>query len=186
MESYTFVGGNITVDVTKLPQTSIDAMLRRGFQHYFGNEQSSKVTTFKEKFETENKRAPTQDEVDAKRKEFYATAVTALQSGTVGQRANGMPKVTPFEKILYRLAFNEVAGILEKSNIKVPKGEETVVVQGKPWTIDELVERHLEKNSEKFDKAAQAEVKKLERERAAKAKAREEAANTGSLADLVG
>lgn len=137
--------GTHTLDFAKFPAQSTLAMLKRGVTHYLGNEQAAKVTNWKAKYLEENKVEPADDEIAAKKAEFIAAAIAALEAGTVGMATRG-PSVDPVEAHMERIAKAEINNILKQSGTKFTgKGEDRKIVaaNGESFTMDQLVERRL-------------------------------------------
>jgi len=177
--------GNITLDFTALPGKSTEAMLRRGVTHFLGNEQAAKVTGWKQKL-AEDKVFPSDDEIAAKKAEYVAVALKALEEGTVGTATRG-PAADPIEAEMERIAKREINGILKTNNAKFTgKGDERKVTfaNGDSFTMDELVERRLsgvdketgQPHADRLRKLAEKAIKDAARQ-AEKAKA------AGGLAD---
>jgi len=147
--------GEHTIDPTKLPVESINALLRRGVSHFLGNEQASKLTAWIEATtKTANGAAPGDDEKAAKKAELIKAAIEALASGTVGTRVSG-PRVEPIEAARNGIAKKEVLDILRAANIKVPKGEESVkFADGTEKTLAQMVATRLEKFGDRIEKEA--------------------------------
>lgn len=144
----TITYGAFEIDMDKLPQSSIDAMFRRGVSHYFGSEQASKVTAY---FDPEHddaaNRAPTVEAKTAKKAEFQKAAFEALVAGTVGVSVRG-PSVDPKSAVINRLAKAEVKAILATFKLKYPaKVDETVKLpNGDEVTGAQLIARRLDKD----------------------------------------
>lgn len=141
--------GTITLDFTTLPPKSLEAMLKRGVTHFLGNEQASKVSGWKARLaegsDEAPARVPSDEEVSAKKAEYVAAALAALQAGTVGTASRG-PSVDPVEAEMDRIAKREIKAILEKNGAKFAgKGEDRKVTfaDGSAFTMDELVDRRL-------------------------------------------
>ena len=67
--------GTHTLDFTKLPAKSLEAMLKRGVTHFLGNEQASKVSGWKARFVETEKREPNDDEVAEVKSAYIAKAL---------------------------------------------------------------------------------------------------------------
>ena len=150
--------GDYVIDTTKLPEVSVEALLRRGLSHYMGNEQASKVVAH---FVDEE---PTAEAKAKFKTECQAKAVVALAAGTIGTRVFG-PRVSPVENIMRMLARRKVSDALKKNGLKAPKGDEAIeFANGQKLTMAELIERQLAKHGDALRKEADAEVKRRERE----------------------
>lgn len=168
--------GTITLDFTKLPAKSLEAMLKRGVTHFLGNEQASKVSGWKKGFEEANQASPSDEEVSAKKADYVAKALEALEAGTVGTASRG-PSVDPVEAEMERIAKREIKAILDKSGAKFTgkKGEERKVTfgDGSAFTMDELVDRRLANPTEgprirtEAEKAIRVAAKMAEKAKAA-------------------
>jgi len=178
-------GTSASVDFAALPAASQMALARRGWSHYLGNEQSSKLTGWKETQTEANKAAgrvdgdgnglpPTDDEVSAKKSEFIDAAVKALLDGTIGTGAGrGGPRLLPFDQACTDIAKAEVTKVLRGAGIKVPKGDETVKFPDGEKTMAQMVATYIERNKDKVTKEANKRVAEAKRiaDKAAAAKA---------------
>src|SRR5665213_1092378 len=144
--------GEHTIDPTKLPVESINALLRRGVSHFLGNEQASKLTAWVESVTKDGGAVPDDSAKAAKKTELIKAAIEALASGTVGTRVSG-PRVEPIEATRNAIAKKEVLDILRAANIKVPKGEEAVrFADGTQKTLAQMVATRLEKFGDRNEK----------------------------------
>ena len=150
--------GEHTIDPTKLPVESINALLRRGVSHFLGNEQASKLTAWVESVTKDGGAVPDDSAKAAKKTELIKAAIEALASGTVGTRVSG-PRVEPIEATRNAIAKKEVLDILRAANIKVPKGEEAVrFADGTQKTLAQMVATRLEKFGDRIEKEAQKKL----------------------------
>ena len=75
------------------------------------------------------------------------------------------------------IARREVVDVLKGNGLKAPKKDETVVLGGHSFTMDDLIERRLEKHSDRIRKEAERHIAEAKRKserlqaEAAKAKA---------------
>jgi hypothetical protein len=160
----TFEYAGYTIDFTKLPQASIDALLRRGAVHFLGNEQASKVTAWAGKQET----APDDEAKAAKRLEYIASAIDALNAGTVGVRApregGASAKLDPIGAMVRKLAKTQVLALLKKAGLKAPTGENTVATGSGEFTMAQLIDRAVARGGEALvaeaKKAVEAEARR--------------------------
>ena len=187
-EPMTIAYGEITIDVATMPTKSLLAMVKRGVAHYLGNEQAAKVTSWKESFQTENKREATDDEIAAKKAEFTASALEALNKGEVGHSTRG-PRGTALETVMRAIALERATTLLGNAKLKMPSKDEKVTFpNGQAFTRQELIDRQIafEKSSKPVAmfggktvrEAAEAKMKEIER---AKARA---AADPGGIEGL--
>lgn len=169
--------GDFTADFNTLPETSLVAMLRRGFGHFMGSECASKVTAA---FDPENESQPsvTKDEYKA---QVQAEMFAKLQAGTVGVSTRG-PAVDPITTIIRRLAKAEIIPILKANGLAWPKKAEDVVSfpNGDKFTGAQLVDRRVAKEGERLGK----EAKKVQDEAARKAKKLAETAKAEGVDSL--
>lgn len=143
--------GDFTADFNTLPESSLVAMLRRGFGHFMGSECASKVSTaFSDDAET--KPSVSKDEYKA---QVQAEMFTKLGAGTVGVSTRG-PAVDPITTIVRRLAKAEIIPILKANGLAWPKKAEDVVVfpNGDKFTGAQLVDRRVAKEAERLTKDA--------------------------------
>lgn len=197
MTTITHGGSGVSRDTAKLPESSINALLVRGFAHLLGNEQSSKVVARIKSALAEGKPddyEATKEEVKAFRAangtlvsqwndEAVKAALVALDEGTLGLHIARGPSRDPIESAMRKLAREEVTTSLKASDIKVPSGDKTVTFRaGTPQeerlTMDELIDRRISKHGDRIRKEAERKV--AEAERKAK-RAREETAKAGGV-----
>lgn len=176
--------GDITRDPASLPATSVAALLSRGFSHYLGNEQASKVvsrirtaiaTSLSTPEREVNQADITKEQVQDFRTsnpELVATfvanvmseALKALDEGTIGSRATGGgPRLDPIAKMIQRVAREFVTTKLQANGLKVPKGEETIEIGGKAITMAELVTRQIAANADVIEREANKRLNEAKR-----------------------
>ena len=126
----TLTYGDTTITVADLPDTSIAALLSRGLTHYLGNEQASKVTSWKK---TEEGQTASESEIEAKAAALHANAVDALLNGTVGTRSGG-PKLKGIDRLIRIVAEEHLRAYAAKKNLKVP---------AKKDQLDPMVEKFM-------------------------------------------
>lgn len=169
--------GDFSLDFGTMPQTSLVAMLRRGVSHYFGSEQASKVKALVDKGPDNEGIADTAEARQAAKTDFQKKAYDALLAGTVGTASRG-PSIDPVEKVMRRIARKEVTNILKQNGVKPPKkADDTITLpDNTKVTMNDLIDRRIEKEGERIAKEADKELAAKARE--AK-KAAEAAAGTG-------
>lgn len=151
--------GKLSVDTATLPEASLNALIRKGWAHFMGNEQASKVTAWKAKLvdgtpATDTApavagREPSEDEISAAKDAYQAAALKALQDGTVGVSVARGPAVSPEETIMRGLAKAEITATLKANGLKVPTGEAVVKFgDGQSFTMAQLIARRLEPEGE--------------------------------------
>ena len=189
--------GEITRDESKLSDIFRNALLSRGFAHYLGNEQASKVVSkirgvlanggkasdvTKEQVKAWRDDPANASVLEAFEVECENVALAALDNGTIGVHvASGRVSRDPVMAAMNAIARVEITHTLKGAGLKVPKGEETVNLKGKDFTFSQLVERRLEQHGERLRKEAERVVA----EAARKAKRlSEEAAKAGQDLDL--
>lgn len=155
IENPVFTVGSTEINVNDLPPRSLRALLSRGFTHYFGSEQASKVKTWKDK-QAESGTEATEAEINAYKAQCVAEAIEKLRSGEIGVRSAGVT-IDPLDKLRNKIAKQQVIDTLRKNNIKVPKGDEAVkFANGVSKTLAEMVATRLASNGD----AIEAEAKK--------------------------
>lgn len=170
--THPFTLGNVSLDVTSLPDVSIHALLSRGLTHFFGSEAASRVKARVDKIEEETGAPAGDDERAAIKAEVLADFVAKLREGTIGSRLAAIA-VDPIDKVKAQLARKQVEDTLRANGIKVPKKDEAVQFDnGDTFTMVELVARKLARNGEAIEK----EAAKIVRDQAAKKAAAEKAA----------
>ncbi len=140
--------GETELDFNTLPAASLVAMLRRGVSHFLGSEQASKVTGLFKPDAEGNVKATVADTEENRAKalaEFRASAIAALQAGTVGVSVRG-PSVDPISAIINRLAKAEIKVVLGNMKLKAPaKAEDTIELpDGSKVTMAQLIARRLD------------------------------------------
>lgn len=208
MANFTLNSGRV-VDSKMLPEVSQDAILGKGFAHYFGNEAQSKLGARIRKHEADKwiKAAPEgatrlakdapdmgKDEIKAWRldnpdmvKAWFAEIedgqVKALEEGTVGS-VNGAARLDPLEAKIEALAKEYVkVFVMDANGIKPSQyaKDKPVKIGGGEYTFGALVARRIEKDRDNLDKSA----RKWLAEQARKAEqAKTKAASATSLEDL--
>lgn len=171
--------GDFTADFNTLPETSLVAMLRRGFGHFMGSEVSSKVTAA---FAEDNETQPSVSK-DEYKAQVQAEMFAKLQAGTVGVSTRG-PAVDPITTIVRRLAKAEIIPILKANGLAWPKKSEDVVSfpNGDKFTGAQLVDRRLA--HPEHGTRLLKDAKKVSDEAARKAKKAEEQAKSEGLGAL--
>ncbi len=153
--------GDHTIDFAKVPHTSLMSCLRGGVAHKFGSEVASKVIAY---FKPDRKLAEGEtrlEDNDENRAlltaEYRDKLLAALIDGTVGTSTRG-PGVDPLTAAIESIARKEVAEQLKKNNVKVPKkSTDTVTVPGgAKFTMDQLVERRIERDNDRLTTEAKA------------------------------
>lgn len=172
--------GNITIDVSKLPEASVTALIRRGVSHVFGNEAASRVAAFVAKEKDEGREVSDEGKADAKQR-FQAEALEKLNSGTLGYRAPSVG-VDPTEKVIRAIAKIEVTAILREHGLSFPTKDKTITFGDQTLTGDELIDRRIANHGDRLRKEAEAEIKRKAREAA---KAAESAKANGGLTALL-
>jgi hypothetical protein len=166
-----FKYGNFEFDSTKVPQPSIDAMLRRGFGHYMGSECASKVTSA---FAPNEQGVITPPEGytadDAGRAQYkadvQAKAFEAFLAGTVGAGVSRGPKLDPVDAAFASIVKREVVDKLKTLGLKFPKGDEVITfADGAKRTGEEMIANWSKNHGERIRKEAEKHVKELERKR---------------------
>lgn len=149
----TITYGETQVDFSKLPETSVRAMLSRGLTHFLGSEQASKVIA---KFKAEDgTKSGTEVDWAAAKAEFVAAALVALHDGTVGVSTRG-PTKDPLEAEIASIVKREVTATLKANGLKFPKDGETVTFgNGVTRTGAEMLANYLAKNSDAVHKEAE-------------------------------
>jgi hypothetical protein len=192
--------GEITRDPAKLPVASLNALLARGFTHFLGNEQASKVvgrirtevatslsTPEKEvnqadvtKEQVQSFRAANAETVAKWTQEVVADALKALDEGKVGIRAAAGPRVDPITNAMNGIARSEVVTILKSNGLKTPKGDEVITFgEGVTRTMAQMIAKRLADHGERIRKEAEKHVAEAARKRAKIEAEAKSAASTG-------
>lgn len=192
--------GDVTRDSGKLSEVSVNALLARGFSHYLGNEQASKVVAKiravlanggkASDVTKEAIKAWRENEANAKALEAFEVecenaALEALDNGTIGVHvSSGRTSRDPIQAAMQIIARKEVSDVLKGAGLKSPKGEETVDMGGQAFTMDALIARRLEKHADRLHKEAERQV--AEAARKSKRLAEESAKAGGKTAEALG
>jgi len=171
-----------------LPVASQHSLAQRGFAHYLGNEQTSRLVAKIKSALVERAiseaaaegrtivaknlddsvtaspavkayRAEFPEQVSVWAQELIAKALAALDAGTIGAgRGEGAPKLDPIDRVMHRLAKEAVVTTLKAIGIDPPRGEATVDIGGTHRTMAQLIAGKLARDGEHFRKAAEKEL----------------------------
>jgi len=171
--------GEITRDESKLSDVSRNALLARGFSHYLGNEQASKVVAkirailanggkasdvTKEAIKTWRENPENASKLETFEIECEQAALAALDNGTIGVHvSSGRVSRDPVQAAMTAIARREVSDVLKGAGLKTPKGEETVDMGGQAFTMEALIARRLEKHADRLHKEAERQVADAQR-----------------------
>lgn len=174
--------GEVSRDTANLPAETIDALLSRGFAHYFGNEQAAKLTakiksavaaetngkaTDVERAAVQAYRAAHPDEVTQWQADIVAGALAALDSGKIGVRESNGPREStdPVGVEVRKMAKARVMELLKAKSLKFPGKEEVLDLNGTSFTGAELIQRQIDRHGDKMRKEAEAAVAAAQRAR---------------------
>lgn len=154
---------NFEIDTSALPESSVNALLRRGLAHVLGNEQHAKVgpnsAWYKDLVKAKTAEGgeayvPTDDEIEEAKAAFQAKAIEALTAGTLGTSIRG-PSAPPLETEMNRIARTTVINRLKAAGLKPPKGEDVVeFANGTKKTMAQMIATVLERDGEVITKEA--------------------------------
>ena len=162
--------GEISFELDALPAKSLLAMVKRGVGHYLGNEQASKLTTWKEARETETGVPPTEEAIAQAKSGFQSDALAKLLAGEVGHSVRG-PRGTAVDTVIRQIALERATKLLADAKLKMPVKDEVITTPaGATYTRAQLIQRQID--AEKGSKAVTVFGGKTVRE-AAEAKMRE-------------
>lgn len=130
--------GNVIVDIDTLPEKSLLALAHRGLRAYLGNEQSSKVTAWKD----ENSEA-SEAAVAAKRDEFVAEALQKLLDGTMGAGGSRGPRGTKIETLMRQIGEKRARIILKANGLTWPTKDKTVKFGNAEFDGPTLIQRQI-------------------------------------------
>lgn len=170
--------GEVSRDTANLPAETIDALLARGFAHYFGNEQAAKLTakiksavaaesgngtkaTDVERAAVQAYRAAHADEVKAWQADIVAGALVALDEGKIGLRESTGPREStdPVGVEVRKMAKARVMELLKAKSLKFPGKDEALELNGTSFTGAELIQRQIDRHGEAMRKVAERIVK---------------------------
>ena len=162
--------GEYTVDPHALPETSVQALLSRGFAHVLGNEVSSKIVSrirreirgdLNEVASSEQVKAfrrANPDVIEAWEIETEQGTMQALIEGTLGVRPAGterVARVDPLTREVRKIALAEISEICKTNQLVLPKGKNKVTFpNGDSFTRENLIERRIVKHGERITKEA--------------------------------
>ena len=179
--------GDHSVDMSKAPVAMTAVLMSRGFNHIMANETASYVSGQIEKA-LELPEGTTKDarqaafKVNAWEKQARDEAIADIIAGTLGVSTRG-PKVDPRDAAIAAISKAEVVAKLKANSIKVPKGDEKVVLGASgSFTLAELVARNTAKYADRIGKEADRRI--AEQTRAAKKAAELAASNAGKEVDV--
>jgi len=158
-------GDAFKIAISALPPASLLAMVSRGITHYMGSEQSSKVVAARKAAE-EKGEAFTDEAAEALKNTSQKEAWQALLDGKVGMGNRG-PRGTATETVMRRLIVADITAKLKAHKLSVPKGDATVTLGSRSFTLAQLIERAMAREGERFRREAEAEIKAMERKAAA-------------------
>lgn len=165
--------GDITVNVSDIPETSQMVLMQRGLSHILGNEASSKVKAlYDAAFANTTEGQPVDFDRAAELENVRNDLLGRIISGDIAVRATG-PRGTALETVMRAIAGERIVANAKKSNVTLPTGKKTINVGGTPMTRAEIVAAHL------------AKYESVIRELAEERMAQNEAA-TDDMADLIG
>lgn len=168
--------GEVTRDTANLPAETIDALLSRGFAHYFGNEQAAKLTakikaavatetngkaTDVERAAVQAYRAAHPDEVAAWQADIVKSALEALDNGKIGVRESNGPReaTDPVGVEVRKMAKARVLELLKSRGFKFPGKDEVLVLSDGSFSGAELIQRQIDKNGDAMRKVAERIVR---------------------------
>lgn len=193
---FTYEYADNTIDFSKVPQPSIEALLSKGVTHFLGNEQASKVTAWKTKVTDERaaeakkngtEATPlTEAEIEAKKNEFVTKALQAIYDGEIG--AGRGPRLDPVEREFRSLVDAHIANTLAGNGIKFPKGrklpgdDETIqFANGQTRTLEQMRENVSKTHGDRLRKDAEKRVADIAKKAAQAKAAAEKAAAAGPV-----
>lgn len=189
----------LELDLATVRPAIVNILAQKAFRHIMQNEAASKATSAlrvaaaKAAFVDET---PTKEEreafykrltIDAESAEYaeakkaaQASFLAAIMDGTLGERADREPALSPFEARCLKLSKEAVVAVFRNRNMwnkkAMPKPDDTwTTASGEPRTFASWVEGWYAKNKHEIDKKAQAE---LDREAKAARAATEAAGET--------
>lgn len=157
--------GDYAIATADIPPANLSVLAQYGFSHFMGNQQASKIASWKK---TEEGEAASDDEAEAKAKEFRDAAFARITEGELGVRVStgtGASARNPFEALCKRIAVERLTAKLKKLGHKLPTGDKVLSIGGKDMTRDDLVAaemRHGQAAIEAEAKRRQAETAEAE------------------------
>lgn len=199
----TAIGREHQIATGTLPQSSLDALLRRGLQHFLGNEQAAKVSGAKAKRAEEvasrakliaandpaavtaGPLAPhTEAELSDLANGFIQAALATMTEGTMGQgRGPAAPKVDPLTAAMNAIALRHVRVLMKANDLTANKQGEVKFANGTTLTLADMTARRLAspEHGPAIRKEAEKELASRDREAKALGKVAAEAQDVLSL-----
>ena len=150
MEPITY--GTHVIDVSKLPEKSVNALIKRGLSHVLGNEVAAQVTgAIRSELGGEEVtkdqitayRAANESKVKEMTDKYVAEKVAALAAGSIGDRAIG-PRGTSEDTVIRKVAEEELKVALAEHKLRLPTGDKKLKFgNGQEFTKAELIDRRL-------------------------------------------
>jgi hypothetical protein len=135
----------VSANIAALPNTTLVALMQKGFTHVMGNEVASALTGEKKRRAEKSEPALTADEEKAYSAEKRVEKLKAMLDGTMGARAGGGTRLPTIERYMRDIAEARVRADAAKGGIKLPKGKETIKVRDEMLTMAELITRRVAK-----------------------------------------
>ena len=150
--------GDHSIETDDLPEASLLALVKRGFNHIMGSEAAAKVNAAKKKADAADK-PMTENEIDTATANARDAYITALLAGTVGTRSHG-PKRRGLDKFIHDVAVEKLTVKAAEKGAKLPSGKGAAERIGKLvelWLSDEKRKAVVVEEAERRF-AAQSEV----------------------------
>jgi hypothetical protein len=149
----------VETPIAGIPDTSLFALVQRGYRHVLGNEVAAKVSAYKK---SEEGQGATDEVLAEKSAAWRQEALDKIMQGTLGVRVASAPRVSGIEALKRTIAVERIKASFAAYSAKtgkklsLPTKDETVDYMGKPMTREDLIAAMLNKQAE----AIEAEAKR--------------------------
>lgn len=135
-EDKVFKWNDIVIKPADVPTSSLFALAQRGVSHVLGNEVAAQVSAWKK---TEDGQTATDEQTEAKAKEFRDAKLAKILDGTLGVRVATGPRVSGKDAVQRAVTVEVLRKFLKQHELKFPKGDETITVAGKAMDREALI-----------------------------------------------
>lgn len=146
--------GDYAIATADIPAHNLSVLAQYGFSHFMGNQQASKIAGW---LKTEEGATATDDEKDAKAKEFRDAAFARITEGELGVRVSTGTggKVDSFTALCRKIAVERLTAKLKKLGHKLPTGDKVLSIGGKDMSRDDLIAAEMRHGQAAIEAEAQ-------------------------------
>lgn len=144
--------GDLSLDLSTVPQATVIALAQRGFTHVLGNEVASSVSGMKKETNEDGSAKYSESELEAFANTKRQEKIAAMVAGTLGVRVGGGVRPTGIDKLIRDIVIAELRAIAVAKKAKLPtKSEE----------LNPLIEARLAKHGDRIRAKAEAQQAEL-------------------------